>query len=113
MVKPEFSADDLDGVAGAVEDAIPGVDEVGDGFDGQRCIAAWEYAADLLRAEAERLRGGGAQDDSDGRRAYHQGYRHGLAGQSSREDKWALPMKRKAYSEGYKLGAEQRAHAAE
>lgn len=111
-MKQEFSADDLDGVAGAVEDAIPGEGEVGDGPSGTRLLAAWEYAADLLRAEAERLRGSGAKDDSDGRRAYHQGYRHGRAGQSSREDKWALPVKRKAYSEGYKLGAEQRAHAA-
>lgn len=108
----EFSADDLAGVAGAVEDAVPGVDEVGEGPRGERSIAAWEYAANLLRAEAERLRGGGAKDDTDHRRAYHQGYRHGLAGQPSREEKWALPVKRKAYSEGYKLGAEQRAHVA-
>jgi hypothetical protein len=85
----DFTADDLDSVAGVVEEAAPGEDD---------------------NAEAERLRTGVDRADANARRAYLQGYRHGLDGQPSRVDRWRAKV-RPSYSEGYALGTEQRAHA--
>jgi hypothetical protein len=102
----DFTADDLDSVAGVVEEAGPGDDD--DASD--KCKAAWAYAANVLRAEAERLRTGGDRANADARRAYLQGYQHGLDGHPSRVSRWRAKV-RPSYSEGYALGAEQRAHA--
>jgi hypothetical protein len=102
----DFTADDLDSVAGVVEEAAPGEDDNAS----DKCRAAWAYAANVLRAEAERLRTGVDRADANARRAYLQGYRHGLDGQPSRVDRWRAKV-RPSYSEGYALGTEQRAHA--
>lgn len=49
-----FSADELESVAGAIEDAVPAEDEAG-----LRTIAAWKRAVALVRAEVRRMRKAG------------------------------------------------------